>query len=335
MKKPLISFTPLFFILILFSCNTEDRSAEKTETVTERPEYVVVIHGGAGYRNPGDSARDQQYIVKMRSVLNYGSKLCAAGTPATTVVEKCLNMLEDDTLFNAGKGAVFAADGTNKLDASIMDGATHNSGAVCGVSTIKNPITAAKLVMDSSEHVMLSGPDAELYARIMGLNMVEPTYFFTQSKMDRLLRAQSKESHKKEKHGTVGCVVLDKHGNLAAGTSTGGMTNKKYGRIGDSPVIGAGTYAENGVCAISATGHGEYFIRYVVAHDIAARMKYGGLSLDSASNEVINKILVDAEGSGGIISVDQMGNISMPFNTTSMFRGYVTAGKKPVVLIYH
>lgn len=293
------------------------------------PDYVLVIHGGAGSRTPGDEQGDLEYRQALEHVLRMGDSMLASGAPALDVVEACLRLLEDDPKFNAGKGAVFAADSTNKLDASIMDGATLMAGAVAGVSQIKNPISLARLVMEKSKHVLLSGKEAEVFAVEQGIRLVDPSYFFTQKNYDYLLKVQQDE-----KYGTVGCVVLDRNGHLAAGTSTGGMTNKKYGRIGDSPIIGAGTYAEDGVCAVSATGHGEYFIRYVVAHDIAARMKYGGVTLDSASKWVIMEQLKSAGGMGGVICVDAKGNVSMPFNTPAMFRGYVKAGEETVVEIY-
>jgi beta-aspartyl-peptidase (threonine type) len=237
--------------------------------------------------------------------------------------------MEDNPLFNAGKGAVFTHDKKNELDASIMDGSNLKAGAVAGVTDIKNPISAARRVMTSSPHVMLSGAGASQFAKEQGLEIVDPSYFFTQKRFDELRAILDKE-----KHGTVGCCALDKNGNLAAGTSTGGMPDKRYNRIGDSPIIGAGTYANNNTCAVSATGHGEYFIRYTVAHDISALMEYKGLSLKEASELVVNDKLVKAGGSGGVISLDKMGNVSMPFNSSGMFRCYATADGKEGVFIY-
>ena len=232
-------------------------------------------------------------------------------------------------MFNAGKGAVFTHNGHNELDASIMQGWDLNAGAVAGVGDIKNPISAAIKVMTESEHVMLCGKGASEFARTQGLEIVDSSYFYTENRWEGLQRAL-----KAEKHGTVGCVALDKFGNLAAGTSTGGMTNKKYNRIGDSPIIGAGTYANNNTCAVSATGHGEFFIRYTVAHDISALMEYKNMSLQDAAKLVINKKLVEAGGVGGIIAVDKNGNITMEFNTNMMFRAYAKSNGEKFIGIF-
>ena len=237
--------------------------------------------------------------------------------------------MEDNPLFNAGKGAVFNHDGKNEMDAAIMDGSNLAAGAVAGVMDIKNPITAARRVMTNSPHVMLSGAGASQFAKEQGLDIVPPEYFYTDRRFKEL-----QEILKKEKHGTVGCCALDKNGNLAAGTSTGGTPNKKYNRIGDSPIIGAGTYANNNTCAVSGTGVGEFFIRWTVAHDISALIEYKGLSLKEASELVVNSKLVKAGGSGGVISVDKSGNISMPFNTEGMFRGFATADGKGGIFMY-
>jgi beta-aspartyl-peptidase (threonine type) len=237
--------------------------------------------------------------------------------------------MEDNPLFNAGKGAVFTHDGKNELDAAIMDGSNLSAGAVAGVTDIKNPITAARYVMTKSEHVLLTGAGASQFAKEQGLEIVPPSYFYTEKRFNEL-----QEILKKEKNGTVGCCALDKNGNLAAGTSTGGMSNKRYNRVGDSPIIGAGTYANNRTCAVSGTGHGEYFIRWTVAHDISALMEYKGLTLREASELVINDKLLKAGGSGGVICVDKSGNISMPFNSKGMFRGFATADGKEGIFIY-
>ena len=237
--------------------------------------------------------------------------------------------MENSPLFNAGKGAVFTNEGRNELDAAFMEGSTLNAGAVAGVSDIKNPITAARMVMEKSPHVMLSGAGASEYAAMKGLEIVEPSYYYTDRRYEQLTKAISKE-----KNGTVGCCALDKYGDLVAGTSTGGMTNKRYNRIGDAPIIGAGTYANNATCAVSGTGHGEYFIRWTVAHDISALMEYKDYSLEKAADLVVNKKLVDAGGSGGIIGVDGFGNISMTFNSEGMFRGFARAGGEEGVFIY-
>ena len=331
--KLLLYTVPVLFFL---SCNKGHDHTKSMEAKVEikMSKHVIVIHGGAGSRTPGDAEGDTLYNSALQYVLHYGDSMLSAGANAVDVVEHCLILMEDNPLFNAGKGAVFAADGRNYLDASIMNGSTMNAGAVAGVSIVKNPISAARVVMDSSAHVLLSHDGADHFAAEHGLETVNPSYFFTQKNYDYLLKVQDNEKTKDEKHGTVGCVVLDKKGHLAAGTSTGGMTNKRFGRIGDSPIIGAGTYAEDGVCAVSATGHGEFFIRYAVAHDIAARIKYGGSSLDSAANTVIMENLKNVGGAGGVICVDNKGNIAMPFNTNAMFRGYVRAEEEMVVLIY-
>jgi beta-aspartyl-peptidase (threonine type) len=237
--------------------------------------------------------------------------------------------MEDNPLFNAGKGAVFTHEGKNELDAAIMDGSNLAAGAVAGVTDIKNPITAARRVMTNSPHVLLTGAGASQFAKEQGLEIVPPSYFYTEKRYNEL-----QEILKHEKNGTVGCCALDKNGNLAAGTSTGGMANKRYNRVGDSPIIGAGTYANNNSCAVSATGHGEYFIRWTVAHDISALMEYKGLSLKDASELVVNDKLVKAGGSGGVICTDRSGNISMPFNSAGMFRGYATADGKEGIFIF-
>ena len=290
--------------------------------------YALVIHGGAGNITranlPAETAA--QFEAKLTDVLRHGDSILKAGGTSLDAVESCVCMMEDCPLFNAGKGAVFNAEGKNELDAAIMDGKTGMAGAVAGVTTIRNPIIAARAVMEKSEHVMLTGKGAETFAAEHGLIIVSPDYFFTQSRWDAYLKAKANNdslSAMDKKHGTVGCVALDKYGNLAAATSTGGMTLKKYGRVGDTPIIGAGTYADNNTCAVSATGHGEFFIRNVVAYDISALMKYKELSLSEATNEIIMIKLKNMGGDGGIIAVDKNGNIAMPFNTAGMFRGFI------------
>ena len=290
--------------------------------------YTLVIHGGAGNITranlPAETAA--QFEAKLTEVLRNGDSILKAGGTCLDAVESCVGMMEDCPLFNAGKGAVFNAEGKNELDAAIMDGKTGMAGAVAGVTNIRNPIIAARAVMEKSEHVMLTGKGAETFAAEQGLIIVSPDYFFTQSRWDAYLKAKANSdslSAMDKKHGTVGCVALDKYGNLAAATSTGGMTLKKYGRVGDTPIIGAGTYADNNTCAVSATGHGEFFIRNVVAYDISALMKYKDLSLSDAANEVIMVKLKNMGGTGGIIAVDKNGNIAMPFNTAGMFRGFI------------
>ncbi len=306
----------------------------------QKPKYVIVIHGGAGVikkENMSDE-KEAAYIKKLNEALETGNKILKNGGTAIETVISVIKIMEDSPLFNAGKGAVFTHDGKNELDVSIMDGKTLNAGAASGVSNVKNPIELAYKIMSKSNHVMLSGEGASQFAKEQGLEIVDPKYFYTENRWKSLQNVLEREKKKleneKEKHGTVGCVVLDKYGNLAAGTSTGGMTNKQYGRIGDSPVIGAGTYANNATCAVSCTGHGEFFIRYVVAHSVSALMEYKNLSLQDAGNEIINKKLKAVGGTGGLVSVDKDGNIAMPFNTPGMFRGFLKSTGGKSVLIY-
>lgn len=302
----------------------------------QKPYYAVVIHGGAGYiiKENLSPDREKEITQVMTQALLKGGSILKNNGSAVDAVEAVIRILEDSPYFNAGKGAVFASNGKNELDASIMDGKTGKAGAIAGVTIIKNPISAARRVMENSPHVFLAYEGADQFAKEQGLEIVEPSYFFTQKQYDDLMKIQKREAEKKEKDGTVGCVALDKNGNLAAGTSTGGMANKKWGRIGDSPVIGAGTYADNLSCGISATGHGEFFIRNVVAYDISARMKYLNETLDQAASYVINDKLEKINGRGGVICMDKNGNISMPFNTEGMFRGYLKSGEKPIVLFF-
>lgn len=306
----------------------------------QKPEYVIVIHGGAGVIKKENMTDEKEaaYIQKINEALDTGKKILENGGTSIETVIAVIKIMEDSPLFNAGKGAVFTHEGKNELDASIMDGKTLNAGAVSCVTNVKNPIELAHSVMTKSKHVMLSGEGASHFAKEQGLEIVDPKYFYTErrwkSLQNVLEREKKKLKNEKEKHGTVGCVVLDKYGNLAAGTSTGGMTNKQYGRIGDSPVIGAGTYANNATCAVSCTGHGEFFIRYVVAYSISALMEYKNLSLQDAGNEIINNKLKTVGGTGGLISVDKDGNIAMPFNTPGMFRGFLKSTGEKGVFIY-
>jgi len=303
------------------------------------PTFAIAIHGGAGTidKKLMTGEKRLKYEGKLQEALDAGYGLLAQGKTSQEAVIAAIQVLEDSPLFNAGKGAVYTFDGKHELDASIMDGKTLNAGAVSGVTSVKSPIALAKLVMDESVHVMLSGEGAEVFAKEKGASLVDNTYFDTEHRYKALLKAKKKLLQKEKelknfqaahqtldinyKVGTVGAVALDKDGNLAAGTSTGGMTAKRYGRVGDAPIIGAGTYANNKSCAVSATGHGEYFIRYHVAADICARMQYQQIPLEKAADTVINKILKEAGGSGGIIAIDNQGNITMPFNTAGMYRG--------------
>lgn len=315
-----------------------------SETNLERAEYSIAIHGGAGtiLKENMTPEKEKAYLAALNGALDVGEKILAAGGDGKDAVEQTIMYLENIPLFNAGKGAVFTNAGINELDASFMDGATRNAGAVGGVTTIKNPIRAARQVMENSEHVMLTGKGAEQFAVERGLDTVDNKYFYTKDRWESLQRVIAKENKETgavltpydQKFGTVGCVVLDKAGNLVAGTSTGGMTNKRYNRIGDSPIIGAGIYANNETCAISCTGHGEYFMRYLVAYDISAMIEYKNFSLEQAADYVINNKLKTAGGSGGVIAVDKKGNVAMPFNTAGMYRGYAKSGGERLVEIY-
>ena len=329
------NFVTAFFILVLtlFSCKTDNKTTSKklNESSVKRQDWAIVIHGGAGgiSRESVTPELDKEYRAALLVALNTGKNVLSEGGSALDAVEQTIRTMENNPLFNAGKGAVFTHDGKNELDAAIMDGSNLAAGSIAGVIDIKNPITAARRVMTNSPHVMLAGAGASQFAKEQGLEIVPPSYFYTERRFNEL-----QEILKKEKNGTVGCCALDKNGNLAAGTSTGGMSNKQYNRIGDAPIIGAGTYANNNTCAVSATGHGEYFIRWTVAHDISALMEYKGLSLVDASELVVNDKLVKAGGSGGVISVDKYGNVSLPFNSTGMFRGFATADGKEGIFIY-
>ena len=298
-------------------------------------EYGMVIHGGAGTitRDSMTPETEAAYRAKLTEALEVGYAILKGGGAALQAVEETLVILEDSPLFNAGKGAVFTSDGHNELDASIMDGATLDAGAVAAVRGVKNPIRLARRVMEASPHVLLAGGGAEQFARDQGFELVSKDYFFTQRRWDSLQRAKERAEEPAEQ-GTVGAVALDLAGNLAAGTSTGGRTNKHFGRIGDSPIIGAGTYADNQTCAVSATGHGEYFIRAAVAHDIGALMAYQGLSVREAAHEVVMEKLVALGGSGGVIALDWEGHIAMPFTTEGMYRGIVDEQGRVEVLIY-
>jgi L-asparaginase / beta-aspartyl-peptidase len=299
-------------------------------------DYVIVIHGGAGVmsKNAMSADRQAEYMAKLEEALVAGETLLKDGATATDAVVEAIRIMEDSPLFNAGKGAVFTSEGKNELDASIMDGKTLNAGAVARVIDIKNPIMAARKVMENSEHVLLSSNGASEFARKQGLKIVPNKYFYTTARYEALKQLQKEERTRTsaDNTGTVGCVVLDKYGNLCAGTSTGGMTNKKYGRIGDSPIIGAGNYANNKTCAVSCTGHGEYFIRLGVAKDISAMMEYKNASVQEASREIIRK-LSDLGGTGGVIALDSKGNIAMEFNTGGMFRGFIkSTGEKEIAI---
>ncbi|HRO86202.1 MAG TPA: isoaspartyl peptidase/L-asparaginase [Niabella sp.] len=311
-------------------------------------EYVLVIHGGAGtiLKSGMTPEKEKAYRSGLEQALMAGYNKLKQGKSGLDAVQAAINVLEDNPLFNAGKGAVFTHDGKNELDASIMDGKTLKAGAVAGVTVIKNPIDAARAVMEKSEHVMMVGKGAEIFAKQSGLAIVKPKYFYTEERWKGLQNAIKEEKMKLDhsyhpsgtgypdfKFGTVGAVALDNDGNLAAGTSTGGMTNKRYGRVGDAPIIGAGTYANNKTAAVSCTGWGEFFIRSVVAYDLSAMMEYKGATVQQAGDAVIKKV-GDLGGDGGLISIDRKGNISMPFNTAGMYRGAITKDGKTEIYIY-
>lgn len=317
-----------------------------------QPKYIMVIHGGAGtiLKSQMTPERELAYKTKLTEALQAGYTVLRSGKSSLDAVETAVRIMEDSPLFNAGKGAVFTHDGTIELDAAIMDGATLRAGSIAGVTTIKNPITAARAVMEKSEHVMMVGKGAEKFAAETGSEIVDPSYFKTQARWEALQRALKEDSikavqkkrsasallgtiNKDFKFGTVGAVALDKEGRLAAATSTGGMTNKKYGRVGDAPLIGVGTYANEQV-GVSCTGWGEYFIRNVVAHDLAALMVYKGLTVKAAGDEIIYKKVPNLGGDGGLIALDNNGNVTMPFNTEGMYRGTLSSDGKIEVYIY-
>ncbi len=308
------------------------------EQATAKGKYALVIHGGSGNIDPQTISPDlyEQYLIMMATALKAGEEILQNGGTSLDAVETVVKILEDSPLFNAGKGAVFNQEGKNELDASIMCGATHNAGAVAGLTTVKHPVSAARKVMENSPHVFIAGKSAETFAYEQGLEIVGPGYFFDQRRWEQYrdyirnrvnkTRSQLNDFYDQDiKMGTVGAVALDIYGNLAAATSTGGMTGKYPGRIGDSPVIGAGNYASNLSCGVSATGHGEFFIRNMVAYDIAARVRYNNQTLKEAAAEVVNKNLRQQGAYGGIIAIDKNGNIVMEFNTTAMFRGFVNS----------
>ncbi|MFD2166876.1 isoaspartyl peptidase/L-asparaginase family protein [Thalassotalea euphylliae] len=314
--------------------------------------FGIAIHGGAGTINKAKMTPDKRanYEATLAKAVTAGYALLEKGESSEKAIIAAIQILEASPLFNAGKGAVYTFEGHHELDASIMDGKTLNAGAVSGVKTVKSPIALAQEVMNNSVHVMLSGEGAEAFAKKQNLELVDNNYFNTKSRYEALLRAKKKLAEKERelkdfqaahqlldneyKYGTVGAVALDKNGNLFAGTSTGGMTAKRYGRIGDAPIIGAGTYANNNSCAVSATGHGEYFIRYHVAADICARVEYQGKSLAEAADTVVNDVLVSAGGSGGVIAIDTQGNIAMPFNSKGMYRASMSNKQDMKVAIF-
>ncbi len=350
--KTLTYFLAFF---VLFACKKTPLngfiSEKPSQTLENKAEnFGIVIHGGAGTllkENMSDSL-EKVYNDKLKEAIVIGHTILKNGGTAMEAVTKTINVLEDSPLFNAGKGAVFTNEGANELDASIMDGATLKAGAVAGVRHIKNPINLAYTVMTQSEHVMLAGEGAERFAVEKGFTLVDTSYFYTEEQFQTLKGVKESEKRKmgtgnvsnedpfikNTKFGTVGCAALDKNGNLAAGTSTGGMTNKRWNRIGDAPIIGAGTYANNATCAVSSTGWGEFFIRSVVAYDISALMEYKGWTLQQAAEEVIQKKVPALGGDGGIVAIDKDGNVAMEFNTSGMYRAHMNAKGELVIGIY-
>jgi L-asparaginase / beta-aspartyl-peptidase len=306
-------------------------------------EFGIVIHGGAGTitRENMTDEREANYHAVLAEALEAGYEVLASGGAALDAVTAAVRIMEDAPVFNAGRGAVFTSEGTNELDAAIMNGATLAAGAVAGVRTVRNPIDLARLVMEASPHVFMVGEGAETFGRQHGVDEVDPSWFHTDERWEALQRAQAAEAEEVSWHldenrmiGTVGAVARDQSGNLAAATSTGGMTNKRFGRVGDVPVIGAGTYASNASCAVSATGHGEYFIRNVVAREICARMEYLGESLQEASEAIIMDRLVEQGGTGGVVAIDRDGRPALVMNTPGMYRGHYLAGGAPFTAIY-
>jgi len=341
MKKGL-----LFLLLfpVFFGC----KNNEKKSLAMQKNKFAIIIHGGAGtiLKKNMTLEKEAAYKAKLTEAIQVGYTVLKNGGTSLDAVEKTINIMENSPLFNAGKGAVFTNTATNEMDASIMTGHDLNAGAVAGVRDIKNPISAARKVMTHSNHVLLSGNGASVFAKEKGLEIVDPSYFYTEKRFKSLQRIKEKEANKtttsafydadiqNNKFGTVGCVALDTHGNITAGTSTGGMTNKRWNRIGDSPIIGAGTYANNATCGVSSTGWGEYFIRGMVAHDISAQMEYKNSSLQEAAKDVIQNKLVKLGGTGGIVALDKNGNMVFEFNTAGMYRASINDKGELVVKIY-
>jgi L-asparaginase / beta-aspartyl-peptidase len=348
------------FAVVLFSGGTLAAAQEQSHPVKavgrgeidDQPNMEIkkiglVVHGGAGTieRSEMTLEREREHRAGLECALTAGYEVLKRGGSSLDAAEAAVRVLEDDPHFNAGRGAVFTNVGTNELDAAVMDGKTLKAGAVACLKHIKNPVSLARLVMEKSGHVMMDGEGAETFAKENGIEFIDQKYFYTQERWDALQKIKAAEKNRagaggkkfiitdQDRHGTVGAVALDQNGNLAAATSTGGTTNKRPGRVGDSPVIGAGTYANNATCAVSATGDGEYFIRATVGHDISALMEYRGMPLKEAAQTVLDKV-AKLGGTGGLIAVDRKGNIALPFNTSGMYRGYVDPDGKLVVEIY-
>jgi L-asparaginase / beta-aspartyl-peptidase len=330
----------LMFVLFIVSCTSLKGPSQ--------PTFGIVIHGGAGtiLKENMTPEMEHAYENKLAEAISVGHKILKEGGSSQEAVEKTIHVMENSPLFNSGKGAVLTAEESIALDASFMDGNTLDAGAVAGVKQVKNPISAAIRVMKNSPHVMLAGEGADYFAANQGLDTVPESYFITENRLSDLRRVKKRESDQKvsinlieeqyfknQRIGTVGCVALDLQGNLSSGTSTGGMTNKKWGRIGDAPIIGAGTYANNASCGVSATGWGEFFIRSVVAHDIAALVEYSGLTINEASKRVMKKVK-DLGGDGGVVVLDTKGNVAMEFNTPGMYRAHMDSDGNLEVKIY-
>lgn len=298
--------------------------------------YAIAIHGGAGVISPDSLSPEEEklYIEGLEDALNIGYQMLESGLSALDTVEAVVMTLEDNPLFNAGKGSVFNSEGMHEMEASIMWGKNIDAGAVCAIRNVKNPIHLARLAMEQTNHLFLNGSAAEDFARENGLTLEDDSYFFTTKRYDQFLEAKKNSRVQLDHFGTVGAVALDKEGNLAAATSTGGLTNKSYGRIGDSSVIGCGTYANNNTCAVSCTGDGEFFIRGLVAYDISCLMEYKKMSLTDACNYVLMEKMVKLGGEGGAIAVDKSGNVALVFNSEGMYRAYRKEGESPVVAIY-
>jgi len=349
-----------FFAFLLFNAAASGLDAEAGQSVTstseKRPEnnpnmetnkIGLVIHGGAGTIERSNMApeKEREYRAGLERALTAGYEILKRGGSSLDATEAAVRVLEDDPHFNAGRGSVFTSAGTNEMDASIMDGKTLKAGAVGSVQHIRNPINLARLVMEKSPHVMLDCAGAEAFAKANGIELVDQKYFFTQERWDALQKMKAAEKQRasgdgksfiitdQDRHGTVGAVALDQEGNLAAATSTGGTTNKMPGRIGDTPVIGAGTYANNRTCAVSCTGDGEYFIRTAAAHEVSALMEHAGMKLQQAAQTALDTVK-QLGGTGGLIAIDRNGEIALPFNTNGMYRGYVEPNGKFVIEIY-
>ena len=369
--KKIISFLLIAVVFILPISAQKGSYAEiKQLQSPQNPKLGFMLHGGAGVITKGSLTpeKEKEYRAKLEEAVLAGYKALQSGKTSLDAIEIAIRLLEDSPLFNAGKGAVFTNEGKNELDASVMDGKTLAAGAVAGLRHVKNPITLARAVMEKSEHVMMVGEGAEKFAKVQSIELVDEKYFWTQPRWDslqKILREEKEKEIKKEKvksqntgeddfllknpsyaqmteteklpqnrFGTVGAVALDKNGNLAAGTSTGGMTNKKFGRVGDAPIIGAGTYANNETCAVSATGWGEYFIRLGVAKDISSLMEYRAMPVQEAADLVIKQKLQKLGGDGGIVAIDKFGNMAISFNSEGMYRAYINGEGKPIVEIY-